>query len=182
MSAGVSTLSHKCHKEETFSEVNFTLLSGELGQLPTNDKKGYSEPIWWITDRAMSSQQVVIHNRAGDSCELFPYLSFTLPAPPRSVIVVPEISLWHLRRGTWLTFLGASNYLWTFGRQRQRKYSTGESPERITARAGAAAGSKIWGHKKERSRVFSWRITRAARRPAVRLVVFRGSGRLFLVR
>lgn len=159
MSAGVSTLSHKCHKEETFSEVNFTLLSGELGQLPTNDKKGYSEPIWWITDRAMSSQQVVIHNRAGDSCELFPYLSFTLPAPPRPVIVVPEISLWHLRRGTWLTFLGASNYLWTFGRQRQRKYSTGESPERITARAGAAAGSKIWGHKNERSRGFSWRIT-----------------------
>lgn len=67
-----STLSHKCHKEEMFSEVNFTILSRELRQLPTNDKKGYSEPILWITDRAMSSQQVVIHNTAGDSYELFP--------------------------------------------------------------------------------------------------------------
>lgn len=67
-----STLSHKCHKEEMFSEVNFTILSRELRQLPTNDKKGYSEPILRITDRAMSSQQVVIHNTAGDSYELFP--------------------------------------------------------------------------------------------------------------
>ncbi len=55
-----------------FSEVNFSILSRELGQLPTNDKKGYSEPILRITDRAMSSQQVVIHNTAGDSYELFP--------------------------------------------------------------------------------------------------------------
>lgn len=74
MTAGMSTstLSHKCHKEEMFSEVNFTILSRELRQLPTNDKKGYSEPILRITDRAMSSQQVVIHNTAGDSYELFP--------------------------------------------------------------------------------------------------------------
>lgn len=55
-----------------FSEVNFIILSRELRQLPTNDKKGYSEPILRITDRAMSSQQVVIHNTAGDSYELFP--------------------------------------------------------------------------------------------------------------
>lgn len=55
-----------------FSEVNFIILSRELRQLPTNDKKGYSEPILRITDRAMSSQQVAIHNTAGDSYELFP--------------------------------------------------------------------------------------------------------------
>lgn len=72
MTAGVSTLSHKCHKEEMFSEVNFTTLSRELRQLPTNDKRGDSEPILRITDHAMSSQQVVIHIIAGDWNELFP--------------------------------------------------------------------------------------------------------------
>lgn len=66
VTAGVSTLSHKCHKEEMFSEVNFTTLSSKLRQLPTNDKRGDSEPILRITDHAMSSQQVVIPIIAGD--------------------------------------------------------------------------------------------------------------------
>lgn len=35
-------------------------------------KKGDSEAILRITDRAMSSRQVAIHNTAGDSYELFP--------------------------------------------------------------------------------------------------------------
>lgn len=67
-----STLSRKRHKEEMYSQVNSVILSGELRQLPTNDRAGRSHPIQRITDRAMSSRQVLIHNTAGDSYELFP--------------------------------------------------------------------------------------------------------------
>lgn len=69
-------------------------------------KKGNREAILRITDRDTSSRQVAIHNTAGDSYELFPTCHSLCSAA--EVIVVLEISLWHLQRESWLTFLGDS--------------------------------------------------------------------------
>ena len=120
-----STLSHKCHKEEMFSEVNFTISPGELRQLPTNDKKGYSEPILRITDRAMSSQQVVIHNTAGDSYELFPTCHSLCSAASVCPSNCSPVDFTLAPTAGYLADLPgrfpSSNYLWTFFRKTERE-------------------------------------------------------------
>lgn len=67
-------------------------------------KKGESEAIVRITDRAVSSRQVAIHNTAGDSDELFPTCHSLCSAA--GVIVVLEISLGLLLQDSWVTFWG----------------------------------------------------------------------------
>lgn len=69
-------------------------------------KKGDSEAILRITDRAMSSRQVAIHNTAGDSYELFPTCHSLCSAA--GVIVVLQISLQLLLQDSWVTFPGVS--------------------------------------------------------------------------
>lgn len=153
-----STLSHKCHKEEMFSEVNFTISPGELRQLPTNDKKGYSEPILRITDRAMSSQQVVIHNTAGDSYELFPTCHSLCSAASVCPSNCSPVDFTLAPTAGYLADLPgrfpSSNYLWTFFRKTERERERdgvnipeGESqiPERIPLNTWTA-GSNVWPH------------------------------------